>query len=609
MRRGFAVLLVAGTMTTAYVGAGSASAASGSGFAPYQVVDPATDVMSVGVADVTGDGLPDLVTTAYTDPRDGTGREIRVYAQQDGGTLSHDPVRIPVGSSDKNDAMNGTLSDLDGDGHLELLVTTYDGVQVFRQAGGGLEYVRTIAVPQAYDVATADVTDDGAVDLVVTAADGLHVLTQQGGSFVDAHLSTDPTFAIAAGDVTGDGLPDVLQSTAGGFEVYAQQPGGFATPVSYPSGLPGDAYARAITIGDTDGDGLAEVHVSGGTDPSQARVVTWAQDAAHTLFLLATRATQANPGAIVLADVAGDGHPDLVVAHGQEEPDLRYSTVGVYESTPGAAPAETSYTVPGQGSFGHDTGQLAVGDLNSDGLPDIVSMSSFYGVSVLNGQGASTPPADTTPPETTISSGPSGTSYSHTATFSFGADEQGSTFACSLDGAAPAACTSPQTYDGLAAGTHTFAVTATDSSRNQDPTPATAAFTVTPSADLSVSLTAAPGSVKKGSVLTWTSTVGNGGPDPAQSVTFTETVPAGLGSVVASRSDGTSCTVTSATVTCQRPALAAGTTWVITMSGTVLGNKGTVSSSAQVSSATHELSTGDDSSQVVTVKVGNGNGN
>jgi hypothetical protein len=86
--------------------------------------------------------------------------------------------------------------------------------------------------------------------------------------------------------------------------------------------------------------------------------------------------------------------------------------------------------------------------------------------------------ADTDPPETTITSGPASLSASPDATFAFTSDESGSTFECSLDGSAFAACSSPASYTGLGDGAHSFDVRATDSSANADATPAGASWTI-----------------------------------------------------------------------------------------------------------------------------------
>jgi hypothetical protein len=79
---------------------------------------------------------------------------------------------------------------------------------------------------------------------------------------------------------------------------------------------------------------------------------------------------------------------------------------------------------------------------------------------------------DTTPPDTMISDGPSGSTTATDAAFSFASSESQSTFTCSLDGSA-SPCTSPKTYSGLPVGQHTFTVAATDAAGNTDPTPAT----------------------------------------------------------------------------------------------------------------------------------------
>jgi hypothetical protein len=88
------------------------------------------------------------------------------------------------------------------------------------------------------------------------------------------------------------------------------------------------------------------------------------------------------------------------------------------------------------------------------------------------------PPPHTTPPETTKRSAPPSSTTGTSASISFSSSEAGSTFECELDGAAFAPCTSPQSYTGLSVGSHSFAVRATDSHGNVDPSPASASWTV-----------------------------------------------------------------------------------------------------------------------------------
>ena len=93
---------------------------------------------------------------------------------------------------------------------------------------------------------------------------------------------------------------------------------------------------------------------------------------------------------------------------------------------------------------------------------------------------------DTTPPDTSIDAGPSGTIVSSAATFEFsgqpGADTAG--FECALDGGAFAPCSSAgKDYHHLPEGDHSFEVRARDAIGNTDPTPATREWTVDFSGD------------------------------------------------------------------------------------------------------------------------------
>ncbi|HEU0023993.1 MAG TPA: hypothetical protein VFQ12_05160, partial [Thermoleophilaceae bacterium] len=72
------------------------------------------------------------------------------------------------------------------------------------------------------------------------------------------------------------------------------------------------------------------------------------------------------------------------------------------------------------------------------------------------------PPPDVIPPSTSIIGGPTGTTSSASATFTFSSSESGSTFQCRLDSGAWNGCTSPKGVSGLGEGSHTFAVRASD---------------------------------------------------------------------------------------------------------------------------------------------------
>src|SRR5207253_2854114 len=97
---------------------------------------------------------------------------------------------------------------------------------------------------------------------------------------------------------------------------------------------------------------------------------------------------------------------------------------------------------------------------------------------------------DTLAPTASITASPTNPSNSSAPSFSF-TSEAGASFQCALDGAAFAACSSPKSYTGVAAGSHTFQVKATDTAGN---TGTAASFTwtvdtVAPTASITASPT------------------------------------------------------------------------------------------------------------------------
>jgi hypothetical protein len=86
--------------------------------------------------------------------------------------------------------------------------------------------------------------------------------------------------------------------------------------------------------------------------------------------------------------------------------------------------------------------------------------------------------ADTTPPDTTVTSSPNSTTTSTSASFGFSSSETGSTFECKLDSGTYVSCVSPKSYSSLAVGSHAFSVRAIDSSGNIDASPASFTWSI-----------------------------------------------------------------------------------------------------------------------------------
>jgi plastocyanin len=118
------------------------------------------------------------------------------------------------------------------------------------------------------------------------------------------------------------------------------------------------------------------------------------------------------------------------------------------------------------------------------------------------------PAPDTTAPVAKVDLGPPSQTVSTTATLSWSASELGVRYVCSLDGSSAAPCYDfTTTYSGLALGTHTFTVRATDYSGNVGPV-ATWTWTIAnPNLAITITdsaFTPSTASPLQGQTVTWT---------------------------------------------------------------------------------------------------------
>ena len=209
---------------------------------------------------------------------------------------------------------------------------------------------------------------------------------------------------------------------------------------------------------------------------------------AHTLQVRAVDLagnTDASPATSTWTVVADTTAPDTTITAGLSG--LNVSLSGTFEFT-----GSDDTTLPEDLEFECSFDEAAFEPCSSpEEVQDLEVSAHSFAVRAIDAAGNVDPtPAvlewttvDSTPPESVISASPPASTPATTALFSFSSSEAGSTFECALDAAALAPCTSPVNLTGLTVGPHTFTVIAIDAAGNQDPTPASFAWTVTPPPD------------------------------------------------------------------------------------------------------------------------------
>jgi hypothetical protein len=318
--------------------------------APVNYVSGGAGYMSVAIADVNGDGFPDLV---FSDEC------------QSANNCDHGTVNVMLGN---------------GDGTFQTLVSYNSG---------------------GYDanfVSIADVNGDGKPDLVVanacqdsncTGNGNVSVLLGMGNGTFAAPVTYDsggsrPVFS-AIGNLDADGNPDlaVVNNVSNSVGVLLNNGDGTFRPV-LTYGSPDDPHSLAIA--DFNGDGHPDI-VVGKENFNSVDVLLGNGDGTFQPAVIYPTAGGAS-WFVAVADLNGDGHLDVVSANACGN--CAHSLNGVMSVLLGAG--DGTFQSPLQyPSGGGDSAGLAVGDFNRDGRPDVVVCNQDSGtVGVLLNSTAST---------------------------------------------------------------------------------------------------------------------------------------------------------------------------------------------------------------------------
>lgn len=345
------------------------------GDAPDWDNDLRRQIGGLQVADMNGDGLPDVVAGLYQSnsfpPYESWHNTIYFNI---GGELEASPSWI---SDDEVSTGDIQVGDIDGDGHLDVF-----------SANGGFAMAPSVIYFGGEDgpstspgwsstepgnawnnaALLVDLDGDGWLD-VVTANQGNSQQDPFRPMFVfrntDGSLATTPSWQSAessiqnfldAGDYDGNGTLDIAVSKWVNWEtgIYENVGGTLQTSPAWTTGL--DDSDRGVAWSDIDQDGHLDLVV--GEDPT----VLYANDGDDLAVAWQADAPYFGHQDLLVADITGDGYDDVIEVH------FANGHVNIYLNNAGVLDTEPSWTFdsPGVGTA------VAVGDINGNGFPDLV---------------------------------------------------------------------------------------------------------------------------------------------------------------------------------------------------------------------------------------------
>ncbi len=359
----------------------------------------------VCIGDIDGDGKSDIVAVNYNSASASVLRNTSTSGSITAGSFAS-AVSFTTGSLPTGVA----AGDIDGDGKPDVIVANNSGsVSVLRNTStsGSVSFAAKVDFGMASGgsghVSVADFDGDGRADICITNFSSTHVSvfrnTSAPGSITFAARQDFTTgsspWQLSVGDIDGDGKTDMIVGNYGSGSISLFRNISVAGSISFSPKVDfgGVSFPLGVSVADIDGDSKLDIVTcnAGGSIMSVFRnTATIGAINSGSLASAINFASGSGPWQTTIADVTGDGKPDVITANTIGSVSVFRNTATSGSITSGSFAAKVDFPT-GVGPFG-----VAAGDLDGDGGADIVTANNgSTNVSVLRNTGV--PVAPSTP--------------------------------------------------------------------------------------------------------------------------------------------------------------------------------------------------------------------
>lgn len=352
-------------------------------FAPKLDIPLGSNPYCVTTGDVDGDGKPDIIV-AYS-----AGNTVSVFQNQ--STPGHISFAPKVDFTTGYYPHHVLLVDLNKDGKPDMVVTNYADNTITILNNDCLNGIinfnsrQDIAVGSGPESVTAsDLDGNGTIDLVVTnsGSSSISILLSPLSSpnsevfspKKDIFFGATPR-GVAVADIDGDGKPDIAVTDIAGnsVDVFRNTSSAGSLSLATPQSFYSWASPQEISIADIDGDGKPEL-ITGG---SQTIALLRNQSSVGNVSFAAA-ANLGNIGVVFpkFADLDGDGKLDIAASFAAGNAAVAFRNI--------SSPGTILFDGGQQYGVGASPTTLSIDDLDGDGKPDMVLNNSTAGsVSIL----------------------------------------------------------------------------------------------------------------------------------------------------------------------------------------------------------------------------------